>query len=275
MVAARRGRHSGAHSESDGHACVVGAQRYLPGGRRDRARSGTARGRAARADRLPGGAARQSDRPGVPRLPAARARRRGPAARPRPRRGRTPTSAPSGSASQQVGLSDGSLETLVDADDLGLAVRVVVDGTWGFAAGGGPHPGRRGCAPPARRSTVARVAAAINAEPIELAAEPAYGEVTLGVRLRDRPVRRSASPTRSRCWRAGAPACSAATGVDHVDASLHQVRECKFYADGATTAIQQRVRLHPELTAVAVERRRPVRDHAHAGPAGRAGAVST
>ena len=41
--------------------------------------------------------------------------------------------------------------------------------------------------------------------------------------------------------------------IDHVDASLHQVRECKFYADGATTALQQRVRLHPEVTAVAVE----------------------
>src|SRR6202030_1358490 len=31
-----------------------------------------------------------------------------------------------------------------------------------------------------------------------------------------------------------------------------QVRECKFYSDGATTATQQRVRLHPQLTAVAV-----------------------
>ena len=35
---------------------------------------------------------------------------------------------------QQIGLSDAALETLADADDLGLAVRVVVDGTWGFAS---------------------------------------------------------------------------------------------------------------------------------------------
>ena len=41
--------------------------------------------------------------------------------------------------------------------------------------------------------------------------------------------------------------------IDHVDASLLQVRECKFFSDGATTATQQRVRLHPVLTAVAVE----------------------
>ena len=35
---------------------------------------------------------------------------------------------------QQILLSDGMPETLADADTLGLAVRVVVDGTWGFAA---------------------------------------------------------------------------------------------------------------------------------------------
>ena len=38
-----------------------------------------------------------------------------------------------------------------------------------------------------------------------------------------------------------------------MDASLTQVRECKFYTDGATTATQQRVRLYPALTAVAVQ----------------------
>jgi TldD protein len=40
--------------------------------------------------------------------------------------------------------------------------------------------------------------------------------------------------------------------VSHVDAGLFQVRENKFYTDGSTTATQQRVRLYPELTAVAV-----------------------
>jgi hypothetical protein len=38
-----------------------------------------------------------------------------------------------------------------------------------------------------------------------------------------------------------------------VDAALYQVKECKFYTDGATTALQQRVRLHPPVTAIAAE----------------------
>ena len=35
---------------------------------------------------------------------------------------------------QHIGLSDGSPQTLFDTDDTGLAVRVIVDGTWGFAS---------------------------------------------------------------------------------------------------------------------------------------------
>jgi len=47
----------------------------------------------------------------------------------------------------------------------------------------------------------------------------------------------------------------AADGVDHVDASVMQVLENKFYADTAgTMTTQQRVRIHPELTAVHVDR---------------------
>ena len=35
---------------------------------------------------------------------------------------------------QRIGLSDAALETLAESADIGLAVRVVVNGTWGFAS---------------------------------------------------------------------------------------------------------------------------------------------
>ncbi|HEY2308333.1 MAG TPA: TldD/PmbA family protein, partial [Streptosporangiaceae bacterium] len=41
--------------------------------------------------------------------------------------------------------------------------------------------------------------------------------------------------------------------IAHVDAMLLQARECKFYCDGATTALQQRVRIAPEVNCVAIE----------------------
>jgi TldD protein len=152
---------------------------------------------------------------------------------------------------QRIGLSDGNLETLYDTDDLGLAVRVVVEGTWGFASAVDLTPDAAARAA-ADAVSVARVAAAINTEQIDLAPEPAHGEVAwtsayevdpLGVGVADKIALLAG-------WSSGLLAHDA---VDHVDASLLQVRECKFYCDGATTATQQRVRLHPSVTAVAVE----------------------
>jgi TldD protein len=154
--------------------------------------------------------------------------------------------------SQQIGLSDGNLETLFDADDVGLAVRVVVDGTWGFAAAVDLTPDA--AAQAAKEAVeVARVSAAMNTERIELAPEPPHGDVTWVSAYEVDPFSVSAADKVALLgdW---SRRLLSRDGVDHVDAHLLQVRECKFYSDGATTAVQQRVRLHPALTAVAVEK---------------------
>ena len=154
--------------------------------------------------------------------------------------------------SQQVTLSDGNLETLFDADDVGLAVRVVVDGTWGFASAVDLTPDA--AAQAAREAVeVAKVSAAMNTERIELAPEPAHGDVVWVSAYDVDPFDVSVADKVALLgdWSTG---LLARDGVDHVDAALLQVRECKFYADGATTTTQQRVRLHPALTAVAVEK---------------------
>ncbi len=151
---------------------------------------------------------------------------------------------------QRIQLSDGNLETQFDSDDLGLAVRVVVDGTWGFASAVDLTPEAAARAA-AEAVDVARIAAAISTERIELADEPAHGEVTWLSAYEldpfDIPVADKTALLSS--W---SRQLLDADGVDHVDASLYQVKECKFYTDGATTALQQRVRLHPSVTAVSV-----------------------
>ena len=171
--------------------------------------------------------------------------------------------------SQQIGLSDGNPQTLFDADDTGLAVRVIVDGTWGFASA--VDLTADAAAQAARQAVeVARVAAAMNTEPIELAPEPAYGEVTWVSAYDVDPFTVSVADKVALLaqWSHDLLAHPA---VSHVDASLQQVRECKFYSDGATTATQQRVRLHPSGHRRRDFRRRPVRHHADAGPARRPG----
>jgi TldD protein len=152
---------------------------------------------------------------------------------------------------QRIMLSDGMLETLYDSDVLGLAVRVVVDGTWGFAATVDMTPDAA-ARTAAEAVQVARVAAAINAERIELAGEPPHGEVAWVSAYAKDPfeVALADKVELLKQWSSG---LLADQRIAHVDAALLQVRECKFYSDGATTALQQRVRIAPEVTCVAIE----------------------
>jgi len=74
-------------------------------------------------------------------------------------------------------VRDRELETSVVTRELGLAVRVIVDGTWGFASDAELDPAV--AAETARRAVrVATTLAPLNAERIELAAEPVYSDVS-------------------------------------------------------------------------------------------------
>jgi TldD protein len=151
---------------------------------------------------------------------------------------------------QSIALSDGKLQSLSDADDSGLAVRVIVDGTWGFAAA--VDLTAEAARDAARHAVeVAKVAAAMNTERIELAAEPGYGDVTWVSAYEIDPFGVAAKEKVALLadWSARLLAHPV---VSHADASVYQVKECKFYTDRATTTTQQRVRLYPQLEATAV-----------------------
>jgi len=151
---------------------------------------------------------------------------------------------------QSIALSDGKLQSLSDADDSGLAVRVIVDGTWGFASA--VDLTAQAARDAARHAVeVAKVAAAMNTERIELAAEPAYGDVSWVSAYEIDPFSVAAKEKVALLadWSARLLAHPV---VSHADASVYQVKECKFYTDGATTTTQQRVRLYPQLEATAV-----------------------
>ncbi|GAA2089611.1 TldD/PmbA family protein [Actinomadura alba] len=153
--------------------------------------------------------------------------------------------------SQTLRLHDAALETSLDADDVGLAVRVVKDGTWGFASGIDLTPAA--AARVAEQAIeVAVVASAINRERIELAPEAVHGERTWISAYETDPFD---VPTGDKValltdW---SRRLLSDDRVDHVDATLLQVKENKFYADTAgTRTTQQRVRVHPVVEAVGV-----------------------
>jgi TldD protein len=156
-------------------------------------------------------------------------------------------------ASQSVELRDGGVTSVVDATTLGLAVRVVVDGVWGFAS----HvelTAERAVAIAERAVGVARALAPVARERVERAGEPVYaGAEWCSVYEVDPltvPTAEKVALLTDRSRR-----LLDAPGVDHVHAGLAVVRENKFYADLAgTSTIQQRVRTAPGLTATAVDR---------------------
>ncbi|KUI23170.1 peptidase C69 [Mycobacterium sp. IS-1496] len=154
--------------------------------------------------------------------------------------------------SELVQLRDGELETAVIDREIGLAVRVIVDGTWGFASHAELDPAV--AADTARRAVaVARTLAPLNAERIELAPEPVYRDVTW---VSDYRVDPFTVPADEKIAVLGeySGRLLAADGVDHVSAGLHTAKEQTFYADTFGSSItQQRVRVLPTLDAVSVD----------------------
>ena len=151
-----------------------------------------------------------------------------------------------------IQLRDGSLETADINHEVGLAVRVIVDGTWGFAAHAELAP--EVAAETARRAVrVATTLAPLNAERIELAEEPVYDDLSWVSSYRIDPF---TIPTADKIAVLGdySERLLAADGVDHVSASLQAVKEQTFYADSfGTSTTQQRVRVQPLLDAVSVD----------------------
>ena len=147
-----------------------------------------------------------------------------------------------------LALHDALVETSHEDDLRGLAVRVVHDGVWGFAAG--VTLTADGAAKLADEAVaIARASRAAASERIELAPEPSYGERTwvssydvdpFEVPVGDRIA--TLADWSQQLLRADA--------VSHTDATLRQVRENKYYADTAgTSTMQQRVRVQCQLTA--------------------------
>jgi TldD protein len=153
--------------------------------------------------------------------------------------------------SQAVALRDGELETVADDIESGLGLRVVKDGAVGFAATVAGDPADATALVDQALEVAALTASATRVR-VELADEPSHGEIEWVAPHRSDPC---AVPLAQKValladW---SGRLLDAPGVDHVSASLLAVSEDKYLADLAgTVARQRRVRIHPQLEAVAL-----------------------
>ncbi|WP_213572242.1 TldD/PmbA family protein [Rhodococcus sp. USK13] len=154
--------------------------------------------------------------------------------------------------SQSLRLRDGKVQAAVDTNEVGFAVRVVVEGTWGFASHAELTPATA-AATAEQAVAVARALRGLNREQVELADEPVYAEAQWVSEYEVDPFE---VPTAEKVSLLGeySHRLLATDGVDHVTAGCLQVKEQTFYADLAGSSIvQQRVRLHPQLEATTVD----------------------
>ncbi|GAA0624292.1 TldD/PmbA family protein [Sporichthya brevicatena] len=153
---------------------------------------------------------------------------------------------------QAIRLRDARLEASSDAEDVGFAVRVVVDGTWGFASGIDLTPDAA-VRVAEQAVEVARICRPVNIEPVELAPEPVYPDVTWVSAYEIDPFT-IPEPEKIALLADWSNRVLRAPGVSHVDAELLAVLENKFYADLAgTSTTQQRVRIQPNVNAIAID----------------------
>jgi TldD protein len=159
--------------------------------------------------------------------------------------------------SASLRLRDARPSGTSDSLQLGYAVRVVLNGAWGFAAGVDLTP--EGAARVAEQAVaVARISAGISTaagaeDLVELAEEPVYGDVSWVSSYEVNPFE-VPDAEKAALLAEWSSRLLGAQGVSHVTASLLSVQENKFYADTAgTITTQQRIRLHPDLEAVSVD----------------------
>ncbi len=154
--------------------------------------------------------------------------------------------------SQLLRLRDGRPEGSSDGEDTGFAVRVVHDGSWGFAAS--VDLAVDDAIRVAEQAVqMARLSRPLSTERVELAPEPVYRDAVYvsSYEIDPTQVPESEKAALLAEW---SRQLLAEAGVDHVDASVYAVKENTYYADSAgTSATQQRVRIQPEINLVGID----------------------
>lgn len=154
--------------------------------------------------------------------------------------------------SWDVSLRDARLEGARTTTDAGMAVRVVHDGSWGFAASTrrGPDEAVALVETAVELATVTRP---LSRERVALAPEPVRADRTWTSAHEIDPFD-VPEAERVQLLAEYSDLLLAAPGVDHVQASTQAVQETTFYADLAgTSTTQRRVRIYPVFQAVAVD----------------------
>ena len=151
---------------------------------------------------------------------------------------------------QYVTTRNSGVESIADDATKGLGVRVIVDGSFGFAATVATTPEE--AAASARRAVqIARAFASLNEEPIELADEPTATDTWISEYTID-PF--TVSIDDKVAWLLGHNEALLKAGVTIAKSHAHCIKEQKYFASLAGSRItQQRIRMEADVRAIQVD----------------------
>ncbi len=146
---------------------------------------------------------------------------------------------------------DAKIQNVTNTESFGAGIRVIVNGTWGFAATNDVTV--EGIVAAARNaSAIARANSAYQTEPVQLASQPGQGEVAwqtpIGVNAFEVPISEKAELL----GEVGRAALEA--GANFINASLFMVNEQKYFASTDGSYIDQDVhRIWPTFTVTSTD----------------------
>ncbi|MCC9135801.1 TldD/PmbA family protein [Pontibacter silvestris] len=153
---------------------------------------------------------------------------------------------------QYIFTREQQVQNIVNAESYGVGVRVLANGTWGFAATSDVTD--KGIAKAAEQAvSIAKANAKLQKEPVQLAPVQSYGEVSWRTPLEKNAFEVPVGEKAELLLAANAKATE--NGANFVNSALFQVNEQKYFASTEGSYIDQDVhRIWPNFTVTAVDK---------------------
>jgi TldD protein len=150
-----------------------------------------------------------------------------------------------------LALRDAKPESQSDETVIGIGLRVIVDGAWGFASS--PELSIPSVEKLAETAvSMAKISKPLSTEFVELVAEPVYSNQQWVSKYEVDPFSVPEAERKARIEDLSLKLLSA-KGVNHATANTMYVKEQKFYADSyGTSTTQQRVRMQTQIEAISI-----------------------
>ncbi|MDX5421247.1 MAG: TldD/PmbA family protein [Hymenobacteraceae bacterium] len=153
---------------------------------------------------------------------------------------------------QYVFTREKQVQNIVNAESFGVGVRVLANGTWGFAATSDVTD--KGIAKAAEQAVaIAKANSKLQKEPVRLAPVKSYGEVSWRTPIEKNAFEVPVSEKAELLLAANAAAMN--KGANFVNSALFQVNEQKYFASTEGSYIDQDIhRIWPNFTVTAVDK---------------------